>query len=154
MHKPKNSQTYKNIGLALIISLIYIIGAGIIIIIIVVVSSDDKISSPVFGFHTNSTRGIGIPNMEGLQPAIKAQEHINAASHALQNGNNSEVSLQLQLANDMLSYFIGSGFADTTSGNITAFPSPPAPPPSPPGLGETGSTITSQTIKQDQLVIL
>jgi hypothetical protein len=144
MHKPKNSQTYKNIGLVLMISLIYIVGAGIIIIIIVV-SSDDKISSPVFGFHTNSTRGIGIPgigipNMEGLQPAIKAQKHINAASQALQNGNNSEVSLQLQLANDMLSYFIGSGFANITSGNITAFLSPPAPPPFPPGLGETGSS--------------
>jgi hypothetical protein len=146
MHKPKNSQTYKNIELVLIISLIYIIGAGIIIII---GSSDDKIPSPVFGFHTNSTRGIaipgiGIPNMEGLQPAIKAQEHINAASQALQNGNNSEVSLQLQLANDMLSHFIASDLANTTTGNITAFPPPPPPPP---GLGETGSTITSQTIK-------
>jgi hypothetical protein len=129
MHKPKNSQTYKNIELVLIISLIYIIGVGIISD----VSSDDKISSLAFGFHTNSTRGIaipgiGIPNMEGLQPAIKAQEHINAASQALQNGNNSEVSLQLQLANNMLSYFIGSDLANTTTGNITAFPTPPSPP--------------------------
>ena len=55
------------------------IGAGIINGI-----SSDKSSSLVFGFHTNSTRditipGIGLPNMEGLQPAIEAQEHINAA---------------------------------------------------------------------------
>jgi hypothetical protein len=62
--------------------------------------SSDKISFLVFGFHTNSTRdtgiaSIGTPNMEGLQPAIEAQEHINAASQALKNGNNSEVSLQL-----------------------------------------------------------
>ena len=142
MHQPRrrNGNTYKNIELVIIISLIYIVGAGIIIII---GSSDDKISSPVFGFHTNSTRGIGIPgigipNMEGLQSAINAQKHINAASQALQNGNNSEVSLQLQLANDMLSHFIDSDLANTTTGNITAFPPPPPPLPSPPG--ETGST--------------
>ena len=79
MHQLTNSNTYTNIELVLIISLIYIIVVGIII------DSSDKISSfLVFGFHTNSTRditipGIGLPNMEGLQPAIEAQEHINAA---------------------------------------------------------------------------
>jgi hypothetical protein len=140
-----SSNTYKNIELVLIISLISIVGTGIIIII---GSSDDKISSLAFGFHTNSTRGIaipgiGIPNMEGLQPAIKAQEHINAASQALQNGNNSEVSLQLQLANNMLSHFIGSDLANTTTGNITAFSRPPLFPPS-----ETGSTkLTNNQIE-------
>jgi hypothetical protein len=122
MHQPTNNNTYTNIELVLIISLIYIIGVGIII------GSSDKISFLVFGFHTNSTRdigiaGIGTPNMDGLQPAIEAQEHINAASQALKNGNNSEVSLQLQLANQMLSQFIGGGgVGNATAENTTAPP--------------------------------
>jgi flagellar biosynthesis GTPase FlhF len=97
------------------------IGAGIINGI-----SSDKSSSLVFGFHTNSTRditipGIGLPNMEGLQPAIEAQEYINAASQALQSGNNSEVSLQLQLANQTLFQLIGGGgVGNTTAENTTA----------------------------------
>ena len=122
MHQPANNNIYTNIELVLKISLIYIIGVGIII------GSSNKISSPVFGFHTNSTRsivtsGIGTPNMEGLQPAIEAQEHINAASQALKNGNNSEVSLQLRLANQMLFQLIGGGgVGNATAEHTTARP--------------------------------
>jgi ABC-type tungstate transport system permease subunit len=121
MHQPTNNNTYTNIELVLKISLIHIIIVGIII------GSSDKISFLVLGFHTNSTRdsgiaGIGTPNMEGLQPAIEAQEHINAASQALKNGNNSEVSLQLQLANQMLFQFIGGGVGNATAENTTAPP--------------------------------
>jgi hypothetical protein len=121
MHQPTNNNTYTNIELVLKISLIHIIIVGIII------GGSDKISFLVLGFHTNSTRdsgiaGIGTPNMEGLQPAIEAQEHINAASQALKNGNNSEVSLQLQLANQMLFQFIGGGVGNATAENTTAPP--------------------------------
>jgi hypothetical protein len=127
MNHLRSDNTYKNIELILITSLIYIIGAGIIGVVI-----SDKSSFLVFGFHTNSTRnttipGIGLPNMEGLQPAIEAQEHINAASQALQSGNNSEVLLQLQLANRMLSHFIGSGLVNTTTVNITEYQTLPSP---------------------------
>ena len=48
-------------------------------------------------------------------------------SQALQSGNNSEVLLQLQLANRMLSHFIGSGLVNTTTVNITASQTPPSP---------------------------
>jgi hypothetical protein len=135
MHQPANNNTYTNIELVLKISLIYIIGVGIII------GSSDKISFLVFGFHTNSTRdtgitGIGTPNVEGLQSAIEAQEHINAASQALKKGNNSEVSLQLQLANQMLFQFIGGGgVGNATAEHTTARPT-----------GDTGTNFpTSQT---------
>jgi hypothetical protein len=127
MNHLRSDKTYKKIELVLIISLIYILSAGIINAV-----SSNKSSSLVFGFHTNSTRnmttpGIGLPNMDGLQPAIEAQEHINAASQALQNGNNSEVLLQLQLANRLLSHFTGSGLGNTTTVNITASQTPPSP---------------------------
>jgi hypothetical protein len=130
MHQPTNSNTYTNIELVLIISLIYIIGVGII-------GSSDKISFLVSGFHTNSTRDIGIAdigtsNMESLQPAIKAQEHINAASQALQKGNNSEASLQLQLANQMLFQLIDGGDGNATAENTTA-----------PPTGNTGTNFPS-----------
>jgi hypothetical protein len=135
MHQPANNNTYTNIELVLVVSLVCIISAGIII------GSFNKISSPVFGFHTNSTRsivtsGIGTPNMESLKPAIEAQEHINAASQALKNGNNSEVSLQLQLANQMLLQFInGGGVRNATAEHTTARPT-----------GDTGTNFpTSQT---------
>jgi hypothetical protein len=127
MNHLRSDNTLKNIELVLIISLICISSSTIINVVSSTISS-----SLVFGFHTNSTRnmtipGIGLPNMEGLQPAIEAQEHINAASQALESGNNSEVLLQLQLANRMLSHFTGSGLVNTTTANITTFQTPSSP---------------------------
>jgi hypothetical protein len=141
----RSDRMYKNIELVLIISLVYILSSGIINAV-----SSNKSASLAFGFHTNSTRnmtipGIGLPNMEGLQPAIEAQEHINAASRALQGGNNSEVLLQLQLANRMLSHFTGSGLGNTSTGNITASQTPPIPIETNAGLtnNQTGSASSS-----------
>jgi hypothetical protein len=141
----RSDKTYKNIELVLIISLVYILSSGIINAV-----SSNKSPSIAFGFHTNSTRnmtipGIGLPNMEGLQPAIEAQEHIKAASQALLGGNNSEVLLQLQLANRMLSHFTGSGLVNTSIGNITASQTPPIPNETNAGLtnNQTGSASSS-----------
>jgi hypothetical protein len=127
MNHIRSDNTLKNIELVLIITLIYISSSSIIGAV-----NSNNYFSPVLGFHTNSTRdmtipGMGLPSMEGLQPAIEAQEHINAASQALQSGNNSEVLLHLQLANRMISHFTGGGLANTTTVNMTAFQTPPSP---------------------------
>jgi hypothetical protein len=139
LNRLKSDNTYKNIESVLIITLIYISSWSII----GAVNSNNPFS-PVFSFHTNSTRdmtipGVGLPSMEGLQPPIEAQEHINAASQALQSGNNSEVLLQLQLANRMLSHFTGSGLVNTTTVNITALQTPPSP------IGTNAGLINNQT---------
>jgi hypothetical protein len=148
MNHLRSDNTYNNIKLVLIISLIFILSSSIINAV-----SSDRSSSPVFGFHTNSTRdmtipGLGLPNMEGLQPAIEAQEHINAASQALQIGNNSEVLLQLQLANRMLSHFIGSGLVNTTTVNITASQTPPSPIETNAGLTNNQTASVSNSLEE------
>jgi hypothetical protein len=140
--------TLKNIELVLMISLVYIISSGIINAV-----SSNISASLVFGFHTNSTRnmtipGIGLPNMEGLQPAIEAQEYINAASQALQSGNDSEVHLQLQLANRMLSHFTGSGLVNTSTVNMTASQTPPSPIDSDAGLTNNQTASVSNSLEE------
>jgi hypothetical protein len=148
MNHLRSGNILKNIELVLIISLICISSSTIINAV-----SSNISSSPVFGFHTNSTRnmttpGIGLPNMEGLQPAIEAQEHINAASQALQGGNNSEVHLQLQLANRMLSHFTGSGLVNTSTVNMTASQTPPSSNESNAGLTNNQTASVSNSLEE------
>jgi hypothetical protein len=147
MNHLRSDNTNKNIELVLIISLICISSSSVI------GASSNNYFSLVFGFHTNSTRdmtipGIGLPNMEGLQPALEAQEHINAASQALQSGNNSEVQLQLRLANRMLSHLIGSGLVNTTTVNITAFQTPPSPNETNVGLTNNQTVSISNSLEE------
>ena len=139
-HSRSDNNTNKNIDLVLKISLICISSSTIVNAV-----SSTMLSSIVLGFHTNSTRnmaipGMGLPSMESQQPAIEAQEHINAASQALQSGNNSEVLLHLQIANRMLSHFIGSGLVNTTTVNITAFQTPTSP------IETNAGLINNQTV--------
>lgn len=92
-----------------------------IIVAISMLAVYGETSYSVFAFHTNTTGGTTINNLEGLVTAIEARDHINAASQALLIDDNSMASLQLQLAKQVLSKFIGSGVWNVTmAGNGTA----------------------------------
>jgi hypothetical protein len=117
-HKLRNqsSRSYEYTG----IILLSVISSIVVVVSMLGVYGETFCSCSAFAFHTNISGGTTITNVEGLLAAIEARDHINAASQALLLDDNSTASLQLQLARQVLSKFIGSGVWNVTAaGNGT-----------------------------------
>lgn len=110
--KGQHSNPYNRHAKAGLVLILFIVTISIIAIGSDVVVNN---SSIVLAFHTNSTGGTTVTNLEGFENAMAAQDHLNAAGQAISLGDESVAMTQIQEAYRILTQFTG-----TEPGNMTS----------------------------------